>query len=148
MRLQLPIYEAIKALPRLLNYTQIRAQISGATGQNAAQADAANEGKESAKPSVNGGVWRVVTQWAKWSERRDSNPRHSRWQRGHCTGISPLRRLLGGDYLHHAANGSHRQFVKVAPRQRCVSDYHSSLHVHSIPTENESESRLAPFAAV
>jgi len=31
---QLPIYEAVKGLPRLMGYTQIRAQISGAEGQN------------------------------------------------------------------------------------------------------------------
>lgn len=37
---QLPIYEAIKGLPRLPGYTQIRAQISGPAGQNVAQADA------------------------------------------------------------------------------------------------------------
>jgi integrase len=52
---QLPIYEAIKGLPRLLGYTQIRAQILGAEGQNVAQAVAASERKDSAKPSVNGG---------------------------------------------------------------------------------------------
>jgi hypothetical protein len=51
---QLPIYEAIKGLPRLLGYTQIRAQILGAEGQNVAQAVAGGEGKDSVKPSVNG----------------------------------------------------------------------------------------------
>ncbi len=35
---QLPIYEAIKSLPRLGKYTQIRAQISGAEGRNVSQA--------------------------------------------------------------------------------------------------------------
>ena len=52
---QLPIYDSIKNLPRLSGYTQIRAQISGAEGQNVAQADAKNEGAETAKPIVNGG---------------------------------------------------------------------------------------------
>jgi len=53
---QLPIYDAIKRLPRLLDHTQIRAQISGAAGQNVAQAGAASEGKERAETPVNGGV--------------------------------------------------------------------------------------------
>ena len=53
---QLPIYEAIKGLPRLLDHTQIRAQISGAAGQNVAQPGAAREGKEHAQSPVNGGV--------------------------------------------------------------------------------------------
>jgi integrase len=48
--MQLPIYDSIKGLPRLMNgkdSTQIRTQISGAEGQNVAQADAMNGG---AKP--------------------------------------------------------------------------------------------------
>ena len=57
---QLPIYEAIKGLPRLLDHTQIRAQISGAAGQNVAQAGAASEGKEHAETPVNGGVCRTL----------------------------------------------------------------------------------------
>ena len=35
---QLPIYDAIKSLPRLGKYTQIRAQISGSGGRNGSQA--------------------------------------------------------------------------------------------------------------
>jgi hypothetical protein len=50
---QLPIYEAIKGLPRLLDHTQIRAQILSAEGQNVAQAVAASE--DSVKHSLNGG---------------------------------------------------------------------------------------------
>jgi integrase len=46
---QLPIYDAIKGLPWLMDHTQIRAQISGAAGQNVAQAGAASEGKYSAE---------------------------------------------------------------------------------------------------
>jgi hypothetical protein len=42
---QLPIYEAIKRLPRLMGYTQIRAQISGAPGQNVSQPVAVSEGE-------------------------------------------------------------------------------------------------------
>jgi integrase len=57
---QLPIYDAIKGLPRLLDHTQIRAQISGAAGQNVAQAGAASEGKEHAETPVNGGVCRTL----------------------------------------------------------------------------------------
>ena len=57
---QLPIYEAIKGLPRLLDHTQIRAQISGAAGQNVAQAGAASKGMEPLGTPVNGGVCRSV----------------------------------------------------------------------------------------
>ena len=60
--MQLPIYEAIKGLPRLPGYTQIRAQILGAGGQNVAQAGAASEGNESAKAPVNGGVCHALAQ--------------------------------------------------------------------------------------
>ena len=42
---QLPIYEAIKSLPRLGKYTQIRAQISGEEGRNVSQA-VATDGAE------------------------------------------------------------------------------------------------------
>jgi hypothetical protein len=52
----LPIYDSIKNLPRLENYTQIRAQILAAEGQNVAQAVAVGEGTESKKTLVNGGV--------------------------------------------------------------------------------------------
>jgi hypothetical protein len=53
---QLPIYEAIKGLPRLLDHTQMRAQILGATGQNVAKAGASSEGKEHTETPLNGGV--------------------------------------------------------------------------------------------
>ena len=59
---QLPIYDAIKGLPWLMDHTQIRAQISGAAGQNVAQAGAASEGKYSAETPVNGGVCRALAQ--------------------------------------------------------------------------------------
>jgi integrase len=59
---QLPIYDAIKGLPWLLDHTQIRAQISGAGGQNVAQAGAASEGREPAGTPVNGGVCRTLAQ--------------------------------------------------------------------------------------
>ena len=49
---QLPIYDAIKGLPRLLDHTQIRAQILGATGQNVAQAGATSEGNGHADTHV------------------------------------------------------------------------------------------------
>jgi integrase len=57
---QLPIYEAIKGLPRLLDHTQIRAQISGAAGQNVAQRVASSEGNGHAETPVNGGVCRML----------------------------------------------------------------------------------------
>jgi integrase len=53
---QLPIYDSIKNLPRLGSYTQIRAQILAAEGQNVAQPVAVCEGMESEKTLVNGGV--------------------------------------------------------------------------------------------
>jgi hypothetical protein len=53
---QLPTYEAIKDLPRLLDHTQIRAQILGAAGQNVAQPVAASEGKKAAETPVNGRI--------------------------------------------------------------------------------------------
>ena len=54
--MQLPIYDAIKDLPRLKGYTQIRAQILGAAGQNVSQADAQSEGKKTHGTPVNGAV--------------------------------------------------------------------------------------------
>jgi integrase len=53
---QLPIYDAIKNLPRLGGYTQIRAQILGAEGQNVAQPVATGEGAKSEKSLVNDGA--------------------------------------------------------------------------------------------
>ena len=53
---QLPIYDSIKKLPRLLECIQIRAQILGADGQNVTQPVAVSEGKKSDKPLVNDGV--------------------------------------------------------------------------------------------
>lgn len=60
--MQLPIYDAIKGLPRLQGYTQIRAQISGAESQNVAHAVAVSEGNGSEKASVNGGVCHTLAQ--------------------------------------------------------------------------------------
>ena len=57
-----PIYEAIKGFPRLLDYTQIRAQILGADGQNVAQPVAIGEGKQSVKTLVNGVVRHALAQ--------------------------------------------------------------------------------------
>ena len=51
---QLPIYDSIKNLPRL-GYTQIRAQILVPEGQNVTQRVAVSEGMESDKTIVNGG---------------------------------------------------------------------------------------------
>jgi len=50
---QLPIYDSIKNLPRLGGCTQIRAQISGADGQNVTQPVAVSEGTKSDKTLVN-----------------------------------------------------------------------------------------------
>ena len=53
---QLPIYDSIKKLPRLMECTQIRAQILGSDGQNVAQPVAVSEGKKSDKTLVTDGV--------------------------------------------------------------------------------------------
>jgi integrase len=58
--MQLPIYDSIKNLPRL-GYTQIRAQIPGAEGQNGSQAVATGEGNGSAKALGNDGLSRVLS---------------------------------------------------------------------------------------
>jgi integrase len=49
---QLPIYDAIKDLPRLKKYTQIRAQILVPEGQNVVQPVATGEGTGSEKALV------------------------------------------------------------------------------------------------
>jgi integrase len=73
---QLPIYEAVKKLPSLLGYAQGRAQISGADGQNGAQAGANGSVSESDKTFANKGVCHGLARRGKWSERRDSNSPH------------------------------------------------------------------------
>ncbi len=50
---QLPIYDAVKVLPRLLDNTQIRAQISGAGGHNLSQVDVKSEGKQETERADN-----------------------------------------------------------------------------------------------
>jgi len=58
---QLPIYDSIKNLPRLEACTQIRAQISGAEGQNGAQPVASSEGVKPHESPVNGGLCPVLS---------------------------------------------------------------------------------------
>ena len=58
---QLPIYEAVKGLPRLLDHTQIRAQISDAVGENLSQADASSEGNQAMELADNKGNGRMLT---------------------------------------------------------------------------------------
>jgi integrase len=63
--MQLPIYDAIKNLPRLdavPGYTQIRAQISGVEGQNGSHPDANNGGSNTHETLVNRGVCHVLSQ--------------------------------------------------------------------------------------
>ncbi len=55
---QLPIYEAIKALPRLVEHTQIRAQISGGAEREVTPPDAESEGKGSGEDARNNGFGR------------------------------------------------------------------------------------------
>ena len=50
---QLPIYDAVKVLPRLMDRTQIRAQISGATGDFVSQSVANGEGKRTSEDADN-----------------------------------------------------------------------------------------------
>jgi hypothetical protein len=60
---QLPIYEAVKGLPPLIGYTQIRAQILGSSWQNGAQPGATAGNSKSVKPLKTKGsvrVWRSV----------------------------------------------------------------------------------------
>jgi len=73
---QLPIYDAIKHLPRLTDLTHIRAQISGVDGQNMSQCVATCGGSNTHRTVVNGGVCpdlAVSVAVENWSERRDSN---------------------------------------------------------------------------
>ncbi len=58
---QLPIYDAVKILPRLFDHTQIRAQIADAPGQHVSQVDAKGEGMEPAEAVDNDRHSRVTT---------------------------------------------------------------------------------------
>ena len=57
---QVPIYDAIKDLPRLVEHTQIRAQISDGVGRCLSQDDAKREGDASEEMFNNGGFGRAV----------------------------------------------------------------------------------------
>ena len=58
---QLPIYEAIKVLPRLSDSTQIRAQISDAEGQIVSQADPKAKRKKTIVSRGKDAVWRELS---------------------------------------------------------------------------------------
>ncbi len=58
---QLPLYEATNDLPRLPGYAPIRAQVSGAEGQNESRAVALVENSEAQKNPVNTGLCRTLT---------------------------------------------------------------------------------------
>jgi len=58
---QLPIYDSIKHLPRLSEYTQIRAQILGAEGQSVSQADAMGGGMKTHETIENISVCPVLS---------------------------------------------------------------------------------------
>jgi integrase len=63
--MQLPIYDAIKNLPRLdavPGYTQIRAQISGGSGQTVSHSGASGGGSNTHETPVNIGVCHVLSQ--------------------------------------------------------------------------------------
>jgi hypothetical protein len=66
---QLPIYDAVKGLPRLLDHTQMRAQIPDAAGQNLSQVDASSDGKQAmelADNKANGRILMLPVRWDKW----------------------------------------------------------------------------------
>ena len=86
---QLPIYDAIKGLPRLPGYTQIRAQISGPEGQSVAQTVASSEGNKSEKAPENVGVCRGLAHG-----RRNEN--------GASEGIRTLDTHVGNVMLYQA----------------------------------------------
>jgi integrase len=58
---QLPVYDAVRVLPRLFEYTQIYAQISGAAGQNLSHADARSEGNDAMEVADNKADRRMLT---------------------------------------------------------------------------------------
>ena len=58
---QLPIYDAIKNLPRLVDYTQIRAQISSGDGRYVTQSDSKKEGDEREQEVDDQGFGRALT---------------------------------------------------------------------------------------
>jgi len=78
---QLTIYAAIKGLPRLKEYTQIRAETSGAEClKTCRKLTRRAQGRKLMNPRK----WRCLSRvgaggrkWKNWSERRDSNPDRS-----------------------------------------------------------------------
>ena len=97
---QLPIYDSIKDLPRLGDYTQIRAQILGSDGQNVAQADATDEGTDADKAIENTGDCRVVAQTgaeATVERAKGIEPSCAVWK----TAVLPL------NYARYRARGNH-----------------------------------------
>ena len=60
--MQLPIYDSIKGLPRLLDYTQIRAQISGSSGQSESQPVADSGRAKPAQVPATDGICRGVAE--------------------------------------------------------------------------------------
>jgi integrase len=93
---KLPIYDSIKNLPRLGNYTQIRAQISGAEGQNGAQPVASSERVKPHESLVNGGLCPVLSLPVATTEverAKGIEPSSQPWE-GH---ILPLNHTRLGD---------------------------------------------------
>jgi integrase len=64
---QLPIYDAVRVLPRLLENTQIRAQISGVGGHRLSQADEKDEQRKGAEAPDNLANSRVLTLPVAWT---------------------------------------------------------------------------------
>ena len=90
---QLPIYDAIKGLPRLGDYTQIRAQISGAEGQNVAQSVATGGGGKHHESLVIGGGCQVLAQPVAPSEMervKGIEPSSQPWE-GHILPLNHTR---------------------------------------------------------
>lgn len=80
---QLPVYDAVKGLPRLFDNTQIRAQISGADGQHVSHADAKGEGQNGAEHEgrlVSGRVLTLPVVWGQNERVKGIEPSSVAWK--------------------------------------------------------------------
>jgi hypothetical protein len=80
---QLPIYEAIKSLPRLVEHTQIRAQISGGERCDVTQADVKTEATKRFEGIESEGLGRALTHAAATGRKkrvRGIEPPYAAWE--------------------------------------------------------------------
>src|ERR1035437_588060 len=127
---QLPIYDSIKNLPRLGGYTQIRAQISGAEGQNGAQPVASSEGVKHHESPVSGGDGRALAQWVATNEVervKGIEPSSQPWE-GHILPLNHTRLRGAGLILSDQRAGGNRfaSFTRRLQigRWRCAVSFH------------------------